>query len=409
MRFLQEKYSRRYFVFLIGFSAALLFTVLFLTWLHGRECQKLLFEREQTMVSSLIGQGMSSPQIAEALKNSVSSEEGSAFLHRIGHAESASFHLFPSIRQSVFSFSKTAVFILGFFAVVLIGISVRFLMTLEKQYQAAADIIRQFADGNFADHLPQNEDGTLFQLFASVEEMASALQAQNENEKRAKEFLKNTISDISHQLKTPLAALNMYVEILSEEPDHIETVQKFSEKSMRSLERINSLIQSLLKMARLDAGSIVFRRQKQSVSELVASAMENLTARAELEEKQIIVRGDSKETLFCDFQWTGEAIGNLIKNALEHTSCKGTIFIEWKRSPGMFRLSVSDDGCGIAQEDIHHIFKRFYTKKGADARQGAGLGLPLAKAVIEGQNGILSVNSTLGEGTVFTVSFLTDS
>lgn len=415
MRFLQEKYSRRYFLFLICFAAALLLFIIFLSWLHGKECENLLYENEQMIVSSLIEQGIPSAKIAAALKNRIVSEESLVFLRQIGHTESVSFRLFPSINQSVFLFAKTAVGMIGIFSIVLVLSSVRFLRFLENIYRTAAGIIVQFSNGNFENHLPQNESGTLFQLFAAMEEMASALQSKRENERHTKEFLKNTISDISHQLKTPLAALNMYMEIILDEPDNTETIKKFSEKSMQSLERIEQLIQSLLKMARLDAGSIDFCRKRNFVRELISCAVGDLTVRAEAEKKKIIVEGDSAETLFCDLQWTSEAVGNLIKNALDHTSAGGTIRIEWKRSPAMLRLTISDDGCGIAEEDIHHIFKRFYRSRHANApksvnvRQGAGLGLPLAKAIIEGQNGVLSVNSAQGRGTTFTITFLTDS
>ncbi len=409
MSFLQEKYSRRYFVFLTCFVAGLLLFTLSLSWFYGKEAQNLLYEKEQIIASSLIEQGVSSAKIAMALKSSVSSEHGAEFLQQIGHTKSVSIGLFPSINQSVFSFTKIAIGMIGIFVIVLIWITVGFLLAQENLYRTALGIIIQFSDGNFENHLPQNENGTLFQLFAAIEELAAALQAQNENEQQTKEFLKNTISDISHQLKTPLAALNMYTEIISDEPDNIETVQRFSKKSMQSLERIEQLIQSLLKVTRIDAGSIIFNKKVQSVPELVACAMENLTTRAELEGKQIIVKGDAAQTLFCDLEWTSEAIGNLIKNALDHTTYGGTIYIDWKCSPAMFRLSVSDDGCGIAQEDIHHVFKRFYRSKNSNDRQGVGLGLSLAKAIIEGQDGMLSVNSTLGKGTTFKISFLTDS
>lgn len=408
MSYLQEKYSRRFFIFVICFVAALLIFTLSLSWLHGKEAQNLLYEKEQIIASSLIEQGVPSAKIAAALKSSVSSENGMEFLQQIGHTEAVSFRLFPTINQSVLSFTEIAFGIIGIFSIVLIGTVVRFLLAQENLYRTAANIITQFSDGNFENHLPQNENGTVFQLFTAVEELALALQAQNEKEQHTKEFLKSTISDISHQLKTPLAALNMYMEIISDEPDNVSTVQKFSQKSMQSLERIEQLIQSLLKVTRLDAGSIVFNKKVQSAPELVAYSMENLTTRAKLERKQIIVKGNPSDTLFCDLEWTSEAIGNLIKNALDHTSCGGTIYIDWNRSPAMFQLSVSDNGCGIAPEDIHHVFKRFYRSKNSNVQQGVGLGLSLAKAIIEGQDGTLSVNSAFGKGATFTISFLTD-
>ena len=234
------------------------------------------------------------------------------------------------------------------------------------------------------------------------------MQAKNENEHKSKEFLQEMVSNISHQLKTPLAALSMYTEIIIDEPDQPDTVTSFAEKSMASLQRIEQLVGALLKMARLDAGSIVFDRKPIPVTELLEQAQAPFTTRAEVEGKRIVLSGPSDEILTCDFEWTSEAIGNLIKNALDHTERGGLIRIEWKHSPDMLRLSVSDNGCGITQDDIHHIFKRFYRSKHSSDHTGAGLGLPLAKAIVEGQGGTIAVVSTPHEGTFFTISFFTN-
>lgn len=293
-------------------------------------------------------------------------------------------------------------------AVVLLFVTMWFLNKREWLYQKATTIITQFAEGNFQNHLPRSETGALYKLFTSIDQLATALQGKNDAEHKAKEFLKDTISDISHQLKTPIAALNMYTEIILEEPDNINAVQDFSQKSLQSLARMEQLIQSLLKIVRLDAGGIIFEKKQYFVSELVARATNNLLTRANIEKKQIIIKGNTSELLFCDLEWTGEAVGNLIKNALDYTAPGGSVYIEWERSSMMMRLSVSDDGCGISQEDIHHIFKRFYRSKQSSVKQGVGLGLPLAKAIIEGQGGLLSVQSGYREGTTFTISFLTE-
>lgn len=409
MRFQEEKHARQYLIFLVCFAGALMFFSFSFSLLHGSEARKLLHERELTIASSLIEQGIPEPEIAGAFQNTVSTESGNSFLERMGHGRETPFWFLASVSGSVSMFMKASLGTAALLAVLLLLAGIRLLREQEKMYGTAIRVVTQFSRGDFTEHLPGNERGTIYQLFAAVDELAAALQTQTQKEQGAKEFLKNMISDISHQLKTPLAALNMYTEIIWEEPEHTETVKKFSEKSMRSLERMERLIQTLLKMTRLDAGSIVFRKQEQTVGELVAYAVENLTARAEEEGKRIVIRGDSEERILCDREWTGEAISNLIKNALDHTNFGGTIAIDWERSPVMLRMTVSDDGCGIAQEDIYHIFKRFYCGRASGRSQGIGLGLPLAKAIVEGQDGILSVSSSPGEGSAFTISFLTES
>lgn len=144
------------------------------------------------------------------------------------------------------------------------------------------------------------------------------------------------------------------------------------------------------------------------ISEIVAKAIENLTIRAVSEGKQIIVKGQQDEEITCDLQWTSEAVGNIVKNALDHTSIGGRICISWERSLAMVRILIADDGVGIAPEEMHHIFKRFYRSSNSKDTQGVRLGLSLAKSIVEGQGGVISVQSTLNFGTTFTLSFLTE-
>ena len=405
---LHDRQSRQYVTCVIGIVGSFVLVILFLAWFHGKETQSLLFERERTMSSSLMEQGISPAMMASAIKNAESTREGAALLKKIGHTETASVRLFPDIDRSVRAFAGIAAGMAALPAIALAVMSIHFLWKREKMYRQAESIISQFSEGNFERHLPQNAEGSIYQLFSAVEELAVALRAQSRKEQQMKAFLKDTISDISHQLKTPLAALHMYTEIIAEEPGHKEIVERFSEKTMQSLERIEQLVQALLKVSRIDAGSIVFHKEWHSALALIESAAADLSVRAQKEGKKLIMEGDPAQMLLCDGSWTREAVANLIKNALDHTDEGGVVTVSWECSPAVFRMTVSDDGCGIAEEDIYHVFKRFYRSKRDGGRQGIGLGLPLAKSIVEGQDGILSVSSTPGEGTVFTITFLSN-
>ena len=405
---LHDRQSRQYVTCVIGIVGSFVLVILFLAWFHGKETQSLLFERERTMSSSLMEQGISPAMIASAIKNAESTREGAALLKKIGHTETASVRLFPDIDRSVRAFAGIAAGMAALPAIALAVMSIHFLWKREKMYRQAESIISQFSEGNFERHLPQNAEGSIYQLFSAVEELAVALRAQSRKEQQMKAFLKDTISDISHQLKTPLAALHMYTEIIAEEPGHKEIVERFSEKTMQSLERIEQLVQALLKVSRIDAGSIVFHKEWHSALALIESAAADLSVRAQKEGKKLSMEGDPAQMLLCDGSWTREAVANLIKNALDHTDEGGVVTVSWECSPAVFRMTVSDDGCGIAEEDIYHVFKRFYRSKRDGGRQGIGLGLPLAKSIVEGQDGILSVSSTPGEGTVFTITFLSN-
>lgn len=408
MNFLQEDESRRFFIWISFFSVFLILFAILISLVHVSELQSMMFEREKAIASSLLSQGISKTEIAKALSQTQITTDGTELLRQIGHTKSTFFLLFPFIKKSAVLFGSICVCIVLIFSVFLLLLSKSFLQKREALYENATKIIAEFSEGNFKTLLPDAKTGALYQMFHSVEELAMALRAENENTIKNKEFLKNTISDISHQLKTPLAALNMYMEIITEEPDNIETVKTFSNKAIQSLERMEQLIQSMLKVTRIDAGSIKFQKNIYPVMELIEKSIENLTTRAKSEGKDIVIKGNPDDTVFCDLSWTSEAIGNIVKNALDHTTTGGIISIEYQYSPALFRMTISDNGCGIAPEDIHHIFKRFYRSKNSIDTQGVGLGLSLSKAIIEGQNGNISVSSTYGKGTVFTISFLTN-
>ncbi len=405
MSFLQEKQSKYYFLFTTIFCVFLLSFSVLLRAVYGQNSKKILINAEQAIASSLIEQGVPVEMIATAFTNTNITSEGTLFLQQINQTQETPIRFFPIISQASNSnFAFTLFFMLIFSIVLLIG-SALFLIKRENLYLKANLIIRKFANGSFQEHLPRNKTGSLYQLFTSVDQLAMALESKSEAERKSKEFLKDTISDISHQLKTPLTALNMYTEIIRGESENVKVVQEFSQKSLLSLARMEQLIQSLLKVMRLDAGSITFIKKTCNVEAVVEQAISELLTRAELEGKQIILDGDPKEIMYCDFQWTREAIGNLVKNALDHTQSNGMIEISWQRSPAMLRLFVKDNGCGIAPEDIHHVFKRFYRSKQSSDTQGVGLGLSLAKSIIVEQGGLLSVQSTLDIGTTFIISF----
>lgn len=163
------------------------------------------------------------------------------------------------------------------------------------------------------------------------------------------------------------------------------------------------LIQTLLKVTRLDAGAVLFEKQRWPVSDLASRALSQLLVRARQEQKQILLNGDENVWVNCDLQWTGEALGNLVKNALDHTDCQGHISVSWEKLPESVRIFVADDGTGIDEKDIYYIFRRFY-RASKSSKNGVGLGLPLARSVVEGQGGTLSVQSRPGEGTTFTLT-----
>lgn len=282
----------------------------------------------------------------------------------------------------------------------------RYFKCQNRTMEQAVSQINAYLGGDCSARIECDSEGELYRLFHSVNSMAAVLNAHADNELREKESLKNTISDISHQLKTPLAALNIYNGLLLDEDIDAKAVKEFAELSEQELDRIEALVQSLLKITRLDAGSITFEKATENVSDMMQDIALHFAYRAKQEEKELILSGADDTSLFCDRDWLIEAIGNLVKNALDHTDKGGTVRIEWRVLPSAVQLRVTDNGCGIHPEDLHHIFKRFYRSRFSKDTQGVGLGLPLAKAIIEAHDGTLEVDSEPGRGTVFTVNFL---
>ena len=272
--------------------------------------------------------------------------------------------------------------------------------------EQAVSQINAYLDGNRNARIECDYEGELYRLFHSVNSLAAVLNAHADNELREKEFLKNTISDISHQLKTPLAALNIYNGLLQDEDIEVSSVKEFADLSEQELDRIETLVQSLLKITRLDAGAIVLEKTAENVADMMRDIELHFAYRARQEKKEIILSGSDHLSLFFFFFWLNEAIDNIVKNAFDHTESGATIRVAWKELPSGVQIVIKDNGCGIHPEDIHHIFKRFYRSRFSKDKQGIGLGLPLAKAIVEAHNGTIEVDSELGIGTTFTMNFL---
>ena len=405
MRFLYEKQSRRFciavliLILLAGIGSVLQSRI------YGARIQSMMIEHDTAVVSSLLEQGVETDIIAAAITNDSSTEQGAEFLNKLGISEATDPRILENINDIQSFMATTGLVETAVLAVLLFLAIFSFLIKRDRLYRSAIGTVISFTDGDFSSLLPQQDNGTVYQLFARINAMATALKAKQETETEAREFLKGTVSDISHQLKTPLAALSMYQEIIQNEPDNTETVKTFSQKSTAALGRIEHLIKTLLKLTRLDAGGIEFHKSEYMIGEVVSQSVEELGDRAKNENKELQISGNQKDIIRCDMEWTREAVGNIVKNALDHTKAGGMIQISWDETPLMFRISVSDNGDGINEEDIHHIFKRFYRSKKSLDTQGIGLGLPLAKSIVEGQGGTISVQSEIGAGTTFVLSF----
>lgn len=404
----EEKHTKQ---FLMQMSAvACLAVMMTLLMLRGWEAgaRRMLFEHDAAVVSFLLDHGISRQTAAEAVLSDGTLAEGEELLHKIGISAETDIRFMPAIYE-VCAAQRRMVSLGGVLLLLLLFTCIfRYLGKTDRIYRDAAVVVERYMDNDFSLRLPELDGGALYRLFSRVNFMAAMLKTKQEAENRAKEFLKTSVADISHQLKTPIAALSLYQEIIRNEPDQIRTVVDFTKKSEAALSRMEGLVKSLLRITRLDAGSVVFSPKVYDAEELVRQAVEELADRAKREEKEIILSGDNTAKVFCDMEWSREGLGNVVKNALDHTGRGDKIIITWEQTPLMTRFTVADTGEGIAPEDIHHIFKRFYRSR-KEQSAGVGLGLSVAKAIMEGQGGTIGVQSGTERGTKFMLSFLTKS
>ena len=334
-------------------------------------------------------------------------EAGRRILKEAGYHGNADPRLIPA----VYAYRKhTAVWIGGMFFCVFLAVFLTVFIYIWKQNKAIAKadtVITRFLLGDTGQRIDSEETGDWYSLFHRINELASVLSAQAEHEKQTREFLQGMISDVSHQLKTPLAALRMYDEIMAQEGTDREAIHAFSQKSLREIRRVEDVVYTLLKIARLDAGTVRMEKTEENMEMLLKDVTERFETLAAQDAKEIVLSGSSDVFLYCDALWMSEALGNVVKNALEHTDRGGKVVISWERTPLLTNIVVEDNGTGIHQEDIHNIFKRFYRSRFSQDTHGIGLGLPLAKSIVEAHQGTISVTSRVGQGSRFVLSFFT--
>lgn len=432
--FWKEKHTRVFLAQLLCIACLSITAALLLLRLQENRLQSLLFEHDARIASSLLSQGISEETAARAIayaqddctdaagympegmagaagyvqKNAANISGhagGETLLGRLGLEKGGSAWQATRFHALCIAEKTYAILAGNLFLLFLCCSIFYYLRKRDRIYREAIAAIENCGEDNFTLKLPELYDGTLYQLFARINFMAAMLKTRQETENKVKEFLKTTVSDISHQLKTPLAALSLYQEIILNEPGEAETVALFAEKSQLALARIEGLVQTLLKITRLDAGAAIFFKKDFDAKELVLEAAEELKIRAEKEGKKLLLSGDGSARVYCDPDWSREALGNLIKNALDHTEEGDRIRITWEQTPLMTRFIVTDTGEGIEKEDLHHIFKRFYRCENSRSRQGIGLGLSLVKSIVDGQGGTVSVQSEPGRETTFTLAF----
>ncbi len=344
---------------------------------------------------------VSEKEVAEILNNKTEYTDNSEFFNKYGiypEKDWVSYNNQGSYKYVFLSVSVCIAFGLAF-AVLFLGYS----KIQKKQTMDIAKRIERINLGDYSLQIDENCEDELSLLDNQIYRTTVKFREQAENSRKDKENLQKSLSDISHQLKTPLTSIIVMVEnILDDDDMPLEIRREFLNDIKHNTNTISFLVQSLLKLSKLDAEAVKFRYEQVEVKSIVDECIKNTAVMAEI--LGVRLETDCNDIILnCDRKWLCEAITNIIKNCIEH-SHNGNIKITADQNKLYTKISIKDNGSGITKEDLPHIFERFYKGKNS-SDDSVGIGLSLAKTIIEKQGGYISVSSELNKGSEFVIKF----
>lgn len=344
---------------------------------------------------------VSEKEVAEILNNKTEYTDNSEFLNKYGiypEKDWVSYNNQGSYKYVILSVSVCIAFGLAF-AVLFLG----YLKIQKKQTMDIAKRIERINLGDYSLQIDRNSEDELSLLDNQIYRTAVKFREQAENSNKDKENLQKSLSDISHQLKTPLTSIIVMVDnILDDDDMPLEIRREFLNDIKHNTNTISFLVQSLLKLSKLDAEAVKFRYEQVEVKSIVDECIKNTAVMAEI--LGVRLETDCNDIILnCDKKWLCEAVTNIIKNCIEHSQ-NGNIKITADQNKLYTKISIKDNGSGIAKEDLPHIFERFYKGKNS-SDDSVGIGLSLAKTIIEKQGGYISVSSELNKGSEFVIKF----
>lgn len=311
--------------------------------------------------------------------------------------------------EPIISKSINNVYLLNFIFIVLIFllILITILSYFKKLYKDIKDMteyVYNSSEGRAFDMKNINQEGQIGLLKTELLKMTNILKEKAELLQKEKIFLNDTMSDISHQLRTPMTSLMILNDLMYDDlPNEVKI--DFLDKIKHQLNRMDWLIKSMLKLSKVDAKVIDLKKEKINIKELIHKATAPIIIPMEIKNQNLIIEGDDTSSYIGDMSWSVEALVNIIKNCVEHTKENGQIHISYEENPIYSKIIIKDSGEGIDKKDIAHIFKRFYRGKSSSKTESVGIGLAMAKSIINSQNGDISVSSEKDKGTTFNITF----
>lgn len=298
-------------------------------------------------------------------------------------------------------------------AILIMGLIVTFIIIRGKEKHDAEidELIIQLNKINNGDYelkIEENTEGELSKLRNELYKTTILLKETAINSEKERNDLSNSIADISHQLKTPITSIRIMLDNIEESPNMDDTTRKeFIEEISKQVNWMSSLVISLLKLAKFDAGAIVMKDAEINLNELIDNVLNNIAILIDVKNIRVEKNINNNIYINADYNWQLEAFTNIIKNAVEHSKQNGTIYINVEDNLVFTRIKIRDNGEGISKKDIKHIFERFYKGQGS-AESSIGIGLSLAKTIIEKENGSIKVQSEKGKETEFIIEYFKD-
>ncbi len=298
------------------------------------------------------------------------------------------------------------IIVLLLFFIAIICIFIRFKQKQDKKLAEITKYIEEINNGNYALDILDNSEDELSILKNELYKITVKLKEQAESSSNDKINLKKSLEDISHQLKTPLTSITIMLDNLLDNPDmDTSTRNDFVRSIYREIANINFFVQSLLKLSKFDANTIKFNRKNENIRDILDEASQKVAMICDLKNIEIEIKTNLESQVFCDFKWQVEAITNILKNCVEHSNANNKIYISYGENKMYSYIDIVDNGTGIEKEDLKHIFERFYKGKNS-SKDSVGIGLSLAKTIIEKDNGYITVQSEINKGTKFSIKYL---
>ena len=289
--------------------------------------------------------------------------------------------------------------------IILILAFLRFNSKKDKEINEITKYIEEINRKNYKLNIDEMSEDELSILKNEVYKTTIMLKEAAENSNKEKLQLKDSLSDISHQLKTPLTSILIILDNLIDDPDMDKEIREdFIRDIKMEITNISFFVQSILKLSKLDTNTVDFIEEKTYIKDIVDEVVKNLSTLCDLRNIKIITKYKENTKIICDFRWQVEAFSNIIKNCIEHSNDNTNILLEVDENNVYSQVVIKDNGTGIEKEDLPHIFERFYKGKNS-SNESCGIGLSLAKSIIEKSNGNIYVESKVGKGSTFTIKY----